>query len=214
MAKNWQYGRLRTVALQVAMWLVLGASLGLAAFIDHRRSGSLDVTLGEPVAEGRLVVRLPKGWEVDVQESKAGPPRTLTVIDFDRQGRRRRTLRITQEQQSGRPRGPEYYIESAVNLPIDDEGGALQTEPFPFLGQDDAVLLPLKINMRALRRYVPTASLPEAGLYACAVTPDGLAVLVQVTGDGAYGPSNRALLRRVADNIRLSDSTSATRPKP
>src|SRR5215210_7612518 len=99
MAKNWQYGRLRAVALQVVMWLVFGASLGLAAFIDHRRSGALDVRLGEPITEGRLVVRLPREWEIDVRATKAGPPRTLTLVDFDPQGRRRRTLRMTQEQQ-------------------------------------------------------------------------------------------------------------------
>ena len=214
MAKNSQYGRLRAVALQVVMWLVLAASLGLAAFIDHRRSGSLDVALGEPVTEGRVVVRLPKGWDVDQKETRAGPPRTLALVDYDRQNRRRRTLRISQEQQTGRPRGPEYYIEATVNLPLgDEEGAGLPVEPFRFLGQDDGVLVPLKINTKALRRYGRQLDIPEAGLYACAVTPDGLTVMLQLTGDGAYGPSNRALLRQVADSMRLADTPSATQPR-
>src|SRR3954469_25813959 len=102
MAKNWQYGRLRAIALQVVMWLIFGASLGLAAYIDHRKSVQLDVRLGEPRPLGRLTVRLPQGWEV---EDDAGPPQALVAKDFDRQGRQRRTLRITQEQQTGRTRG-------------------------------------------------------------------------------------------------------------
>src|SRR5581483_3935210 len=102
MAKNWQYGRLRAVALQLVMWLILGASLGLAAYIDHRRSGSLDVTLGEPRTVGRLVVRPPAGWEV---AEESAPQLTLVAMDYDRQGRHRRTIKVTQEQQNGRVRG-------------------------------------------------------------------------------------------------------------
>lgn len=199
MAKNWQYGRLRAVALQVVMWLLFGASLGLAAYIDHRKSAQLDVTLGEPRNVGRLVVRLPKGWEV---EESGGTPHTLIAKDFDRQGRERRLLKITQEVQTGRKRGAQYYLESVANLP-DEEGIAPPIETFVFLGQDDGVLMPFRINTRSLRRYDP--NLPDAGLYACAVLPDGLTVTVQITGDGAYGPSNRGLLRRVADSLKVTD---------
>ena len=85
-------------------------------------------------------------------------------------------------------------------------------EPFPFLSQSDGVLVPVKVNTKMLRRMLPGADLPEAGIYACAVMPDGLTVTLQVTGDGAYGPSNRALLRQVADSIRLADNVSATGP--
>src|SRR5438067_9681483 len=128
MAKNWQYGRLRAVALQVVMCLILGASLGLAAYIDHRRSGSLDIALGEPRTVGRLIVRAPAGWEV---EEEPGPPQTLVAKDYDRQGRHRRTIKVTQEQQTGRVRGAEYYLENVVNVSMVDEDP--QFEPFPFL---------------------------------------------------------------------------------
>src|SRR4051794_35997370 len=99
MAKNWQYGRLRVVALQVVMWLIFAASLGLAAFIDHRKNGALEVTWGEPRTFGGLVVRLPRGWEL---EGESGPPQAVVAKDFDRQGRPRRALKITQQVQTGR----------------------------------------------------------------------------------------------------------------
>jgi hypothetical protein len=208
MAKSWQYGRLRVVGLQVVTWLVFGASLGLAAWIDHRRSSQFDVGLGEQRTVGRLNLRLPKGWEV---ERPAGTPLAISAKDFDRQGRVRLTITVTQEQQTGRRRGPQYYLEELVNLP-DDEYLAPAIEPMRFLGQDDAVLASFKLNTRALRRLSPEFDLPDAGLYACAVLPDGFTVTVQVSGDGAFGPSSRALLRRVADTITLTDSPSATRP--
>ena len=211
MAKSWQYGRWRSVVLQVVMCGVFGASLGLAAFIDHRRSGSLDVQLGTPVTDGRLSVRLPVGWDVLIKQKgeAAGPsPRALTVIDFDRQGRERRRLTVTQEEQAGRSRGAEYYLENLMSsrylLP-------LEPQPFSMLGEE-GVLIPFKVD---IRRYVgrgAPADLPEPGLYACVVMPDGLAVTVQVRGDGAYGPSSHRLLRQVADTLRLAYGTSAGVP--
>ena len=212
MAKSWQYGRWRAVVLQAVMWVVFGSSLGLAAFIDHRRSGTLDVRLGQPVPAGRLIVRLPLGWEVLAQRQGEAEPATtqaalqvLTAVDFDRQGRERRRLTITQEQQSGRPMGAEYYLDQLMTsrhvLP-------LEPQPFSMLGQDDGVLIPFKVNLKRYLRRARVEDLPDPGLYACVVTPDGLAVTVQVTGDGAYGPSSHRLLRLVTDNMRLADAPS------
>jgi hypothetical protein len=208
MAKSWQYGRLRVVALQAVTWLVFGGSLALAAWIDHRRSSQFDVPLGEPRTVGRLSLRLPKGWEV---EGPSGTPLEIRAKDYDPQGRVRLTLTVTQEQQTGRKRGPQYYLEELVNLP-DDEYLAPAIEPIRFLGQDDAVLAAFRFNARAFKRLSPEINLPDPGLYACAVTPEGFTVTVQVSGDGAFGPSSRMLLRRVADTIRVTDTLSATRP--
>lgn len=208
MARSWQYGRVRVVALQAVTWLVLGGSMALAAWIDHRRSSQFDVGLGEPRTVGRLTLRLPKGWEV---EGPAGTPLAIRAKDFDRQGRVRLTLTVTQEQQTGRKRGPQYYLEELVNLP-DDEYLAPAVESIRFLGQDEAVLASFKFNAKPFKRLSPEIDLPDPGLYACAVMPDGFTVTVQVSGDGAFGPSSRTLLRRVADTIALADSASATHP--
>ena len=209
MAKSWQYGRWRGVALQVVMWLIFGASLGLAAYIDHRRSGTLDVALLEPRTFGRISVRLPKGWDI---EGEAGPPQALAATHDGRRRNERRTVRITQEQQTPRRWGPEYYLDVLIN-----PQGVFPTEaePFPFLGQDDAVLVPLRFSLRGrVPDGVDLPGVPKPGLYACAVLPDGLTVTVQVVGEGAYGPSSRKLLRTVADNVRLADTPTASGPNP
>lgn len=216
MAKNWQYGRLRTVALQVVMWLTFGASLGLAAYIDHRRSGALDVRLGEAIIDGRLAIRIPIDWEIDLRETIAGPPRTLVLKDFDGQGLRR-TVRITQEQQVGRARSAEYYLAEMMNA---RRLRGLEPQPFSMLGQNDGVLVPFKVDYSRLPDSIPETAkfgLPEPGLYACVVLPDNFTVTLQVVGDGAYGPSSWKLLRTLADSIRLADATadgvSATRSR-
>jgi hypothetical protein len=206
MAKNWQHGRLRVVVLQVVMWVILGASLGLAAFIDHRKTAALDVTLGEPRRFGALVVRLPKGWEL---EGETGPPQAVVAKDYDRQGRLRRTLKVTQEVQTGRVLGPESYLENTVQLPEIEQ--IPDVEPFGFLGQDEGALVAFMLgDSRRGRRSRPR--LPDAGLYAATVLPDGLSVTVQLYGEGAYGPTSRHLVRLVADNLKLADGASDTRP--
>jgi len=202
MAKNGQYGRWRSVALQGVVWLVFAATMGVAALIDHRRTGALDVTLGEPRTFGRLVVRLPQGWEL---EGEKGPPQAVVAKDYDRQRRLRRTLKITQEVQSGRGLGPESYLENVIALPGLEQ--IPDVEPFSFLGQDDGALVAFMIGeQRGARRRRPR--LPNAGLYACTVLPDGLSVTLQLTGEGSYGPSSRQLVRVVADNMKLADEAS------
>jgi hypothetical protein len=208
MAKNGQYGRWRSVALQVAIWLVFAASLGVAALIDHRRTASLDVTLGEPRTFGRLVVRLPRGWEL---EGESGPPRAVVAKDYDRQGRLRRTLKITQEVQTGRAIGPESYLENIIALPGLEQ--IPDVEPFQFLGQDDGAMVAFMLgDQRGARRRRPR--LANAGLYACTVLPDGLSVTIQLTGEGSYGPSSRQLVRLVADNMKLADAASDKTSRP
>ena len=207
MAKTWQYGRWRGVALQVVMWLIFGSSLGLAAYIDHRRSGTLDADLLEPRTFGRLSVRLPKDWSI---EGEAGPPQALVATHEGRRRSERRTLRITQEQQTPRRWGSEYYLDMLINP---QDVFPTETEPFPFLGQDDAVLVPMRFSLRGrVPEGVDLVGVPKPGLYACAVLPDGLTVTVQVVGEGQYGPSSRRLLRTVADSIKLADNPAATGP--
>jgi hypothetical protein len=197
---------LRVVVLQGVMWVILGASLGLAAFIDHRMTAALDVTVGEPRRFGPLVVRLPKGWEL---EGEAGPPQAVIAKDYDRQGRLRRTLKVTQEVQTGRVLGPESYLENTVQLPEIEQ--IPDVEPFGFLGQDEGALVAFMIG-DGRRGHRGRPRLPDAGLYAATVLPDGLSVTVQLYGEGAYGPSSRALVRLVADNLKLADGAADKRP--
>ena len=206
MAKSWQYGRWRPVALQVVMWLIFASSLGLAAYIDHSRTASHDIVPGESRAFGRLTLRVPAGW--DAREELTTPP-SLVMENFDDQGRRRWTVAVTQEQQaSARRKGPQYYLEDLLDLPA---SASDQVEHFSMLGRPDAALIAWR-GMPEIMQYLENPQgIAEPGVYACVVLPDGLSVTVQVRGDGAYGPTARRLLRKMAENIRVADAP-ATKP--
>jgi hypothetical protein len=207
MPKNSQYGRLRRLAMQAVMWGILGATLALAAYVSHRRTGPLEVTLAEPVSFGELTVRLPRGWER--QQPPQSRPRALVVKERDEEGRQRRELWITQERQTAARKGPTYYLETVFL----SRAPASRPEPFSFLDTRGAVIAWRGIPRSFLEDLDEEAleKFPDPGLYACAVRPDGLTVSIQVRGAGAYGPTNQRLIRMVADNLKLSD-TRAARP--
>ena len=98
-------------------------------------------------------------------------------------------------------KGPTYYLETTFNL------SDTRPEPFPFLGARGVVVawrgVPHSFLVDLDEGVVD--KLPDPGLYACAVLPDGLTVSIQVRGRGAYGPTNQQLMRLVADSMRVSD---------
>ncbi len=70
MARSWQYPRWRRVVVQVVLWGVLAASLGVAELVVRHKALVGSVQLGGPRSVDlpggvRLTVRLPKGWPVD-----------------------------------------------------------------------------------------------------------------------------------------------------
>jgi hypothetical protein len=70
MARSWQYARWRRIVVQVVLWVVFAATLGVAALVvRHKRLvGWVELTAVRTVdLPGGVVVgvRLPKGWPVD-----------------------------------------------------------------------------------------------------------------------------------------------------
>jgi hypothetical protein len=76
MARSWQYPRWRRFAMQVAMWVILAATVGLAALVNHERRRSMRVDLGAPIVSGAMSVRLPKTW----QQSRVAGERDGRII--------------------------------------------------------------------------------------------------------------------------------------
>jgi hypothetical protein len=215
MPKNSQYGRWRRLAMQAVMWAVFGGTLALAGFVSHRKTASLEVELAEPTTFGGLKVRLPKGWDRDRKaEAKfhatAKAAMALVVQEHDEEGRPRRELWITQERQAEVKRGPAYYLETVFFQNIPSRAFDTKSELFNFLGSR-GILIPWQGVPRGLLMEMDedlAERFPPAGLYAGTVVRDGLTVTVQVRGDGAIGPTNRSLIRLVADNLRLSDEAA------
>src|SRR5271170_4193600 len=89
MARAWYFPRWRHLLMQMVMWLVLGASMVLAAMLDHHLRQGQIIDFSPTVTDDSLSFRLPSTWktwtrrnDADVTEhvatdSVAGIVRTL-----------------------------------------------------------------------------------------------------------------------------------------
>src|SRR5689334_16676499 len=64
MARPQNYSPTRRFMMQGIMWIILGATVGLAALVSHHRRSAFEVKLAPPITYRGVTVQLPKGWKI------------------------------------------------------------------------------------------------------------------------------------------------------
>src|SRR5438034_7830376 len=64
MARPQTYSPARRFMMQGIMWIILGASVGLAALVSHHRRSAFELKLAPPITYRTVTVQLPKGWKL------------------------------------------------------------------------------------------------------------------------------------------------------
>src|SRR5947199_9881843 len=64
MARPVTYSPARRFLIQGIMWIILGATVGLAALVRHHRKSWLEVKLAPAMTYRQVTAQLPKGWEI------------------------------------------------------------------------------------------------------------------------------------------------------
>src|SRR2546421_5122303 len=64
MARPQTYPPSRRFMMQGIMWIILGATVGLAALVSHHRRSAFEVKLAPPITYRAVTVQLPKGWKI------------------------------------------------------------------------------------------------------------------------------------------------------
>jgi len=77
--------------MQSAMWLILGATVGLAALVDRHQHQSKMIALGDEVQCGNVRLRLPAGWGLQASSAEIGLITALGPMD----GQSQRVLYVT-----------------------------------------------------------------------------------------------------------------------
>jgi hypothetical protein len=188
MARPWEYPRWRRWVMQLVMWLILGATVGLAELITYQRN-HMPIELGPPVQLGQVDVRLPAGWRVGAAGStlEAQDPETGRVV------------RVMYNPALLRSEEP----------PPDQGGAPVSTEPIEFHGLHRRGL------MAAISQYQMSAQglVTQPVLRAAAELPGQKLVVVEVSQYAAQmGPADRLLLQTVADGISLASGKAPPAP--
>jgi hypothetical protein len=180
-ARTWQYSRWRRLTLQGVMCLILTASVGVAAYVQHARRPPR-VTMGPVIEHGRLKYALPDGWK---WANEFAWPISVVAREPVKRGR---TLRVAIIPSSQR-----VDAESMLAIALRVQLPAERLETIDFLGRQGVFV----------EANFDDAEGQRSGLYAAVVLEDGTGVIVSIRGDRAFGPSSRALLKDVTRSMQL-----------
>jgi hypothetical protein len=193
--------------MQGAMWVILAATVGLAALVNHERRRSMRVHLGAPIVSGAMTVRLPKTW----QQSRAAGDRDGRVVaqavepDDQNLGR---TVTITRDRVAA-PVSPLEFLLSSNNQILSLElltaqhartSGEQLVEPITVGGWPGVLVR----GVRAAGRGSNGANnLPHKELYGATVLPSGHAIVVKLEGDRPAELSDVEIVKQLAGALEV-----------
>jgi len=210
MAKGLQQNsRWRESAVQAALWLILGATIGAAALVTHRRQVALHVELGPAVRLGDISIRLPAGWAV-ARSAPRGMSEVLEATDRTNQessrqdggasssGNGQRQIYVI-SQQLPAPMRTDKYLQYCGILPSADSppirGAPRILGPIEFGPSGglllDASLLVVQGNTRSV----------EKDIVACTILPWRQAVTIRLKGVGEPELLDEQIVREVAASL-------------
>ncbi len=205
--------------MQATMWLILGATVGLAAFVNHERRRSMRVELGPPATHEWIVVRLPRTWQASPSPAPASGDRgdriVARAVEPDEQGLGR-TITITR-QAIAEPMSPLAFLLSSDNqiLGLDllrtqagDEEKDL-IEPITVGGHPGVLMRGVRAapGVAAERRGV-AGGLPHKELYAATIVPSGHAVVLKLEGDRPEELSDVEIIKQLGAAMEINGQPS------
>jgi hypothetical protein len=204
MSRPWQYTRSRYFLMQAVMWLILGATVGLAALISRHRNGHVD-TLTEKVevktSAGQVVsVLLPRGWVIETRKPKPGQGDALKIIarepaeeaDPDQPGR---VVTVTLESVAEDSTATQYLTDTR-KLPL------LQVRQ-TLLGNRKWILTGGPTIL-----HVSDEDVPGYRLDACTIIGSGavtMALDIEMTGYLRQEPKDEDLLKQIATRVQAKE---------
>ena len=171
--------------MQTIMWVILGATIGVAALVDRQKSLKLEVKLGEHTKlEGGISIRLPAGWkEVDIP---GGNDMLIAVEDttFDR------AISVQLEQMSlsdlfGGRRGT-----LQEQIPMGDASGTLSRRVY----EEQGVL-----------RYIATRVLTRGRILTIMLQTSAMLSPQQLKGE-------KDLIKQIAASVKVEPDSSEAAP--
>ena len=202
----------RRVLMQSIMWIILGATVGLAALVSYQRGSSGETRLVDPITYRGATVPLPKGWTITKTADELSPvlltatePKRDNNGDEDSGGR---ILRIVREPLASY-RAPIEYALSRFHY--------RETDPKVIEGKNYMAIGGSPGELLYQNREVAPKSLQEAmsgegrlvkTICAATVAPSGRGVAIELEGDGIVDPRDIDLVKRIAAALKLADEPS------
>jgi hypothetical protein len=210
MARSAQYTPLRRHVMQLVVWLMLGATIGLAALVGHmRRNWGASALSNRPLVIQDLSVRLPAGWRMhsDVHHDA----RVVAAVAEPGSEETARIVSVYLET-GGEDLSPLEYLVRDFDLQPPAPDGPESDSLVP--GIETIAFGPWPGVMVSATVPIPGHGEQTTGkvLLACAVLPSGRAVIVRLEGLGEPEPGDRELMQQIAQSVRMSGEPALSRP--
>jgi hypothetical protein len=189
--------------MQAVMWLILAATVGLAALVTNDRRRASRVRLGDSVEYGTISIALPVKWKARTRAE--GNPRIVVQANEPELSPRARTLTIFREQASD-PLSPLQYLIRNFNVP-----------PPPASETDTRWTAPAAQSIGGWPGVIvntvappapPNTTPPRVQFLACTVLPSRDVIVVKLEGVGPADASDAEAMRNICEAMRINGEPS------
>jgi len=207
MSKANPYTPARQILMQLSMWMVLGASVAVAALVNHRRAKAFLPKLDHPTVVNGLSVRLPEGWKVEPGDA-ATPDVLLICRETVNAGAAGRVLAVHRTRLPGMLSPTEYlgYLLRAETT--GDHAGVLEGTHYEraMLGLTPGVLLTAVLSIGQMPEFSgeDLEGLPARHLtVAAGVLPTREAVSIRLQSWGQNVDADQILVKEIAETVKV-----------
>lgn len=177
--------------MQITLWVVLCATVGLAALVDHYRNGALAFKLGPEEVFGPISMRLPAGWSITAE----GEPVLLVQAEEGSNGKAR-ILAVLYQPVRGEMSALEFIIRSGLAPPA----AARVANPIR-IGDQQGVM----VSMIRQVRGPDGQAIGERDLIAVAMVRAQYAIILHMSSAGNSLSEDEYVMREVAATIKLHE---------
>jgi hypothetical protein len=191
MPQPWHLPPHRAIIMQLVMWAVLGASVGLAALLDDHLRRAQIVDFSTPITEGPLTFKLPSDWKTWSRQAEGD-----AVVHFasSSSGHITRTITILR-QRVNRMMTPGEFIVRTLQLPQNhSEFGAAAIDGWP------AQI----VGWEAIPQFVQGQGEPHFNLYCATVLPGNQSISIRLEKNDSLTAADSNLFHQVLVEMRVS----------
>jgi len=192
MPRTWNFPPRRNLIMQAVMCALLGATVGLAALVDHRLHAALYLPLTNPIVDGAISFRLPAGWKTSVRTDDGGSIIQTATEQLPGGGR---VLSIS-HQRVDRLMPPVEYLHISGRL-----AGNLHEQPADAISIDG---WPGQIMAWIGTRHAGDTPIEAEALICCVILPDYQAVTVRLEKPGPMDAADRRVMREVINALSFA----------
>ncbi len=184
--------------MQAVMWAILGATIGLAAFVDRQRARVSRIELKAGESYGNLDISLPKKWTVTVGEGEAGGHVVVQAVEpGPRQSAR--TIAIERERVNEFISPLEYLMRSVLwrsgEIRIDNAEDGPKVTSCKIDGWPGVLVAGERITR------VRGELVSREEILACTVLPSRQVILISLQGPGPLNEPDRRLVQEVGEKM-------------